>query len=246
MSYVKLVGVEMEGGWSNKLASCLIIGDESVKIDDSENSLPCWKHYGERKSPPLKPGEIEEWIRVHHPDASNAFCGLHVHVSFQDRQTYERTIIHEFHDYFYREFERFQETLHPTDKLFMLRLKGEAPHGISCLKQCCVARFCQRIYRPYDQMQLKHKDDGQAALRRTGINWAYNTMDAETKQPRKTIEIRFLPMFKTPDETVRAVKKVIYLFNHWLSTQKIQRPRIKGSVTLIGGEPGQFTKEEAA
>lgn len=114
--FVKQVGVELEGGWTNP--SFDIGGDGSVNVKAN--------YVGEVASPALNPEEVAAWVLKHYPDAVNETCGIHVHVSLSRTLYYARVMEYEFQEYLLKRLEKWgtEKKVNPQHP-FWGRLRGE-------------------------------------------------------------------------------------------------------------------------
>jgi hypothetical protein len=214
---VKLVGIELEGGWHEK-PPCggAVIRDGSVRLDPSQdvinaaNAITAQQavlahytktrplHIGELPSQPMQVKDMDEWIVANYPSHVNATCGLHIHMSFKDlfhymvlmSSGYQASIV----DYLTRWAEA--EGLPPNHPIWE-RLAGRS-------------RYCQHLYIADAQARLERKayDQNVPVHRYTAINYSHGT--------HGTIECRLLPMFDTAAMALKALKEVLAITNAFL------------------------------
>lgn len=181
--YVNRVGIELEGGWNDPLEFALD-HDGSVNVAATHN--------GEIPSPPLKPRDIPKWMLEHYPDAVNATCGMHVHVSVNHQWHYARLMEREFLAHVKNYLTKWGTELairktHP----FWSRLAG---HN----------HYCRDEFRP--ESQISHRDKG--GERYTMLNYTWNRY--------RTVECRVLPGFAAPEIGISAVYAVVDAFEAYL------------------------------
>lgn len=149
MGRVKLIGVELEGGWNDLFDDVDITRDPSVQ---ALNTV----HLGEIQSPPLEYEPLIDWMEKHYPVAVNDHCGFHVHTSLKRTSDYSRLMDRGFYNYWLREVEKFAKAEYPDDHPFWPRFLGKN-------------RFCMRAFHPERQVALAGKED----IRRTLLNFPY-------------------------------------------------------------------------
>src|SRR3990167_7111359 len=79
---IKLVGIELEGGWDTLPRGIQPTQDTSVHVTAA--------HRGELPSPPMPLHMIEGWVKKYYPQVVDASCGMHIHMSFDTALTYQR------------------------------------------------------------------------------------------------------------------------------------------------------------
>ena len=207
---VKLIGVELEGGWLTMPPDRkLIINDGSVfQRGQMLPLLPAGKKLaamGEMPSPPMEPAEAFEWIEENYPQVVDNTCGLHVHMSFTRAGHYQQLMIPEFQATILTETEKWakQENIDPAHTLWP-RLQGRS-------------QYCKHDFWPDLQAQAHEKDfdKRRKGHRYTVLNYCYGR--------HKTLECRLLPMFATPEQAVRAVKNLLRVTNASLAATRPDR-----------------------
>ena len=204
--YINLVGIELEGGWEELFPAEPLHRDQSVQGPEVEEC----SHYGEIASHPMPRKEVSGWIRKHYPIASNAYCGLHIHVSLKNMANYAKLMDRRFYDYYLRElFVWGEKHKIPKDDMFWLRLVGDPASPFSRFAQ---SKFCPR---PQVMNAIKGPTD---EPRRAHINFCLAL--------KGTVEFRTLPMFTNVDLTVSAVKRVLDLMEEWLRNNNKNRKMV--------------------
>lgn len=204
MKFINLIGVEMEGGWDG-VQGIVPFADGTTLVDDQSLSGLESTHVGEAVSPALPFDQVLEWMAVHHPKYVNIKCGLHVHVSFKSPRFYLGITRRGFKRFFLDKIKEWAEGegLNPGHA-FWERWAGEN-------------KYCSKDFRPTRQMRrdAKHPPgEGNAPLfpqheRRTQWNFCYGV--------HGTAECRMLPMFNTPEQSIRAVAEVVHIVENYLT-----------------------------
>lgn len=149
MQHINYVGIELEGAWHEVSNTSLgrFHHDGSVNTDlcDCSDSYDT----GEISSIPLRLSEIDTFMEHCYPDHSDASCGLHVHLSFENEGDYARLTCPDFHKFFLKSWEDWG-TLHAPEPVgktntFWHRLRGKND-------------FCYRKFIPEEQWHLTDKD----------------------------------------------------------------------------------------
>jgi hypothetical protein len=192
---IHLVGVELEGGWKKTFPNTPFVRDVSVRGEEVEGC----PHYGELPSPPLTPFRIMEWIKEHYPDRSNAYCGMHVHVSLKDQRDYAKLMSRHFYDFYLKALEKWAKDRDIKDISFWDRLMG-APAGTH-------SRFTSSRFQPRLQVDALNKAIVDQE-RRTHINYCLTL--------KGTLEFRTLPMFEDPKVAVDGVKCILQIIETYL------------------------------
>lgn len=190
--YISKLGVELEGGWSREIGS-EIYGDGSVTID-----TPC-DYQGEIASRPSSLDEILSFIDINYPDHSNRTCGMHVHVSFNNKLTYMKMMEKTFYDdWFLPSMKTWGvENLTDPDHEFWKRLNGEN-------------HYCKKRFNPKHQCRsTDHYNDA----RYTQLNYCYARY--------KTMECRMFPIFGDKRTAISAVKCFHDTINNYIESDTI-------------------------
>ena len=117
MSVIKLVGIELEGGW-DEAPDAPIHGDGSVTASGEYDS-------GEISSPPLRREDVESFIVRNYPQNVNPSCGLHVHTSLKSVGRYQQLMSEDFFAHWKNQMRLWGER-YPVhrDSQFWQRLAG--------------------------------------------------------------------------------------------------------------------------
>lgn len=196
--YVNRVGIELEGGWFDPV-DFQLEHDGSVRVDADRS--------GEIPSPPLAPRAIPAWMREHYPDAVNASCGMHVHVSVKHQWHYARLMDREFLDFMKEALTAWGTRLAiRQDHPFWSRLRGEN-------------QYCTPEHHP--ELQIQHKDKG--GERYTMLNYVWGRY--------RTVECRVLPAFAACEIGISAVYAVVDAFEAFLRANcKSATPTLEGLI----------------
>lgn len=224
LRFVKLVGVEVEGGWKKPCRDQAIVQDVSVRATPGHEDAPEWAHFGELNSPPLELEKVKGWLSGHWPDAVNETCGFHSHVSVRDLECYSRMVSPQFRAFFKEKIKAWGEEMSrafgwikPDPGLgvhgheFWRRLMGVSVNS----------RFCKDRFSALDQMWKRAKDED----RRTMINYPY-TMHG-------TVECRLFPAFKTWEEGWEATKEWVDIVEEYLARPHTSKG-YSGVVKVVG------------
>lgn len=217
---IRLVGIELEGGWDKAPEGETIIKDGSVKFlpqirppslqpfDPSTvhdlfttERLPVPAYKGEIISRPITIEKIPRWVKHCYPKVVNESCGLHVHMSFYYNANYSRLMIPEFTPWIVGKVLAFAKAEElPRDHPQWDRVKKKNhPH-------------CAHLYLGEAQAKMTRKDyesRGKPHSRYTFVNYC----DSQ----HHTVEVRGLAMMETADQAIRAIMCVVTGTNEFLS-----------------------------
>lgn len=190
--FIHRVGIELEGGWNGGI-DFQLDHDGSVNVDAD--------NWGELPSPPIRPAEIEKWMMDHYPDACNATCGMHVHVSVNQSLHYARLMEKQFHEHLKKSLKAWGED--PSIKIrenhpFWERLAG-------------LNRFCLDKHIP--EAQIFHREKSETRYTQLNYTW----------ERYRTVECRILPMFKHVEIAILAVFAVVDAFETYLRVQEKEK-----------------------
>ena len=177
----------------------------TVKSDGSLNNFAS-PFVGEIASKPFKEfQDVEKFVSGFYPDEVNPSAGLHVHVLLSGATL---SLAHEkFVDTIYRGLEIWGRCYPCRNRAFWSRLKGENS-------------YCRKKYTP--RSQIVGGGD-----RYTGVNF-------DSFRKYGTVEIRVLPMFKSPDTAISAVEEILAITNAF--AEKVSRKTVVGSLDIkVGG-----------
>lgn len=236
---IKLVGIELEGGWDRNVPGEEVIRDGSVEFHppqfpptprdpvtgnrrplqpDQQALIDNWRQpraaIGEIVSKPLPVGQVAAWVRKCYPEHVNKTCGLHVHMSFEHKLNYSRLMTPDFTPYMVNAIREFghKESL-PDDHALWPRVnEPNHPH-------------CAHIYLGDKQAIVGVKD-----YRSRGKEYSRYTFLNYCEKFHKTIECRGLCMFTDAEQAVRAIMCVLDSTNAFLS--KIRRVERATSVSV--------------
>lgn len=192
---INKIGVELEGGWDHVPSGCQIEHDGSVRIPTT-SPMDTFRT-GEIPSPPKVPLAMWPWIKKYYPSRINNTCGMHVHMSFKTARWYAALMTEEFQNTMLEYLARWakEEKLPDTHPIWD-RLAGKN-------------RYCSLKFWPDKQAAQRNKSHNmdREGHRYTAINYCYG------KDNCGTVEVRVLPMFDTPEQAIRAVKRVLMITN---------------------------------
>lgn len=226
---VKLVGIELEGGWDapvpgetiHKDSSVVfppprILTDPTTGIRSVDPTCVYPKHdIGEIASQdPMPVEEVEPWMMRCYPQHVNGTCGLHVHMSFHHKLNYSRLVVPEYTQFMVEAVKSFciNEGL-PESHPQWSRV-NQPDH-----------RHCAHTFLGDKQIMMRKKDynsRGTEHSRYTFINYC----DGQYH----TIECRGLAMYDTPAQGVRAVMCVLNATNRFLSKMRQRERAVVASV----------------
>ena len=194
--HIALVGVELEGGW--KVApNHPMHTDVSVTVRGP--------YVGEVSSPPMPATEVLDWmVRPDiYPDYGNGSCGMHVHISTKDNNTFAWLMEKEFYKAFLQAMQKWgNEKRIPLTDPFWLRLNGKN-------------RYCRAEFKPMEQYRSLDRE-----LRRTQLNFCSYSQHG-------TMECRMFPLFSSPRLGRSAVKAYLTFIDDWLEnnmTEEVKDP----------------------
>lgn len=197
------VGVELEGGWRNRVFLDAEIHDD-ISVPPPEGYGP-GQHFGEIASEPLLPEKAEAWMVKHYPldippPADGKSCGLHFHISTHSDGDYNKLLSQTFYDSYLKHINlKVLDGMDPgtVDYIYLsMRLMGQN-------------RFARRLYAPSRQVWCKEKDSGRDAERRTLINYCHGL--------HGTVEFRLFPMFTEQRNAVLALRETLGMVNRFLA-----------------------------
>lgn len=188
---VVLLGVELEGGWKTPPVGCAIERDGSVFHDQPQRGY----HVGELPLGPFQLASLNSAMKKHYPDLVDDTCGMHVHMSFETVFHYNQLMVPEYQEtiiWYLQEWAK-QEGFDQNHFIWG-RLRGES-------------EYCQKKFWPDLQANQGGKDYDKV---RKGHRY---TIVHYPHKRKGTIEVRVLPMMKTVDQAIRAVREVVNITN---------------------------------
>lgn len=148
---------------------------------------------GELQSPPFADEDgLFSWIRENYPDRVNGTCGMHVHISLKNRTYYQRLMSSEFADRLHRRMEEWGDGMDITNRHFWSRQRGDN-------------QYCQRRFKADSQWAARTK----STERYTHLNYCWRL--------HGTLEYRALPMFKSREIGIAAIRVFLDCVEGWLS-----------------------------
>lgn len=225
---IRKVGIELEGGWVTLPPGTELVRDGSVSIEQeipqdlmnayrgattmaaqtkAHKAISAWQeahpapaHIGELPSPPMEPERIKDFLKKFYPSHVNATCGMHVHMSFNTKLTYQRLMVPEYQDAIVEYLTKWAEVTLPAEHGIFPRLAGTNV-------------FCRKNFWPDQQASAMKKEynRGAGVNRYTMIHYAHGT--------HGTIECRVLPMMENPELAYEAISEVLRITNAFILTQ---------------------------
>jgi hypothetical protein len=182
VTFINKVGLEIEGGWDgtpglSPFEDAVLFADGSIdgQTRDPNEGVLETTHVGEVISTPLARPEVEEWLKVHWPNATNRTCGYHIHVSLLSKKSYVLLTRKGFMLRLRKKFLALGEEVKlPSKHPFWKRMSGENT-------------FCQMHFDAGKQINIKVKRHNDRT-RYGFLNFAYNV--------HGTLELRGLPTFR--------------------------------------------------
>ena len=227
---IRLVGIELEGGWDAPVVGETIQRDGSVKFPTStvqpmaELRSPITSaslssisatialraqlglsgpvnNQPSTISQPLAIGQIAEWVTRCYPKYVNESCGLHVHMSFYSKINYSRLMCPEFTSWIVTRVKRWA-----TDE----KLPKHHPQWDRVLRRN--HPHAAHLYLGEGQVKMTRKDyesRGKPHSRYTFVNYC----DGQ----HHTVEVRGLSMPDTAEQAIRGIMAVVEGTNEFLS-----------------------------
>ena len=192
-SRIVLVGIELEGGYDRQIEHReWLTGDGSVHAEGSY-------YVGECVLPPRKLVDAIELVKENFPDHANDTCGMHIHLSFDNKISYGKLKTPEFYNYFLVRLEQWgsKNQIYAKSPFWKRLREGN--------------NYCQKGFNAERQLKATSKD----RARYYHLNYCYNF--GGMLMPRKTLEVRILPMFKKKTLAISAITEVVNIFNEWLN-----------------------------
>ena len=210
---IKLLGVELEGGWDTVPPGVGLAHDSSVFKNMRVDNI----NYGELPIGPIQPAALPRFIKKYYPDHVNFTCGLHVHMSFENIKHYYWLMAQEFQVTMVSYLVKWAtKEGFPDDHYIWKRLSGKV-------------KFCQQRFMPDDQYQIKRKDYLPEAMvnRYTAVNYCGRL---------NTIEVRVLPMMDTAEQAIRGVREIIDITNASLLLLGEKEKPVVGKLEMSNGD----------
>lgn len=225
---VRLIGVELEGGWNKLPKGVKLTHDGSVQIEIPYLAREYYAAHsrwaadyegptavGELVSAPMPVGDLEKWMRQSYPPFHNSSCGMHLHMSFRAARLYERLMEPSYQSTIFKEVAKWAKGKIPSDHHLWERLKGEN-------------RYCKRDWYADAQAAATSKSRIVGGDRYTAINYCLSL--------HSTIECRLLPMMPTVDLAIGALQEVLRITNAYLYAGHQAEESTEGAVELAAGE----------
>jgi hypothetical protein len=185
VNIIKLVGLEVEGGWNGKpfvppFEALALTYDHSIDgtTMPTDKRLVC-QHIGEAISPPIEVDKVADWIEKYWPQHTNITCGYHIHLSFHSPLHYMLLTKKSYAIRLKKAMENLaRERNLPPEHYIWHRLSGRNP-------------FCNMDFDSAGQMSVTQKRVGMR-VRYGFLNFALNI--------HGTMEFRALPTFDNTDD----------------------------------------------
>lgn len=230
------IGVEIEGGWKVIPAGVELQRDGSVfKNAGDEGGFRRRTNpeifFGELNTGIIEPGALKVGLKRLYPDMIDDSCGLHVHMSFPTLFIYNLLMSHaEYQESIIKYLWSWAEDEGlPKDHSLFSRLAGQSI-------------YCQKKWWPDEQVVYAGKDHDQKRIghRYTMIHFCWRG------GRQRTVECRLLPMMLTPDQSSRAVQRILDITN--ASIVKLAKMHkfapLEGNITLCPNEEYKETITE--
>lgn len=190
---VKLIGVELEGGWIKLPPGVALEHDGSVfqgRIPPGVN------HIGELPIGPVNPEAIGKLLKGNYPPKINSTCGMHVHMSFEKLFYYHLLMVPEYQETILHYLTQWAHEMElPENHSIWARLRGES-------------RFCQKKFWPDAQAGTKQKGHNQNTP-----GHRYTVIHYCGRNAVPTIECRVLPMLAKSTHALQAIQRVVDITN---------------------------------
>lgn len=186
------VGVEIEGRWLDVSATERLARREGMGTC-GDGSIR--NGFTEARSMEIqtRPGSVVEQLRqlsAFYPDESDASCGMHVHVSFQDKGSFTQLCTSEFLEYFANRWEEWGLANGlPQNAEFFKRLRGDNDY--------CIPNDDDDLATPWQADR-------------------YRQLNFTAWDEHKTLECRLLPMFRSARLAYSALVELINIYEDWL------------------------------
>ncbi len=220
------VGIEVEGGWTQRGVRSKVVPDGSV-FEHGRRLPPTVTQevlangfiYGEIASEPREVikgsnTDFRVWMAKYYPQIVDETCGMHVHVSFPNPLLYGRCMD-----------PRFPATIVASIGQWANEegLSGDHPLWPRLQNQ---NRYCKHDFDAENQITPTGKDYDQTRLgnRYTVVNYCYGRTT--------TWECRLLPMMATVEQGIRAVERVIDTTNAFLVATAKRETKHRGVVGI--------------
>jgi hypothetical protein len=216
LKYIDKIGIEIEGGWSERRDD--LIPEGSLR----EADFPDCACYGEIISAPLdSENQAITFVRENWPDGTAERCGYHVHFSFKNISFYSLCISRDFYNKFLIAMDEWGKRS-CKNPLFWKRLSGDN-------------RFCRKEFIPERQI---HNTKKGIDLRYTHWNYCYAF--------HKTIECRLFPTFQDAETAVSGLKALISFVEGYLESipEKDKEYDFVVRESVIDDEPKDKAYEE--
>lgn len=220
MSYINLIGVELEGGWGRNEAPPF--SDGTILIDDQSLRNPLvhhktgerlW-HYGEAVSKPLPLDDAAAWLLSHYPQGWDEWCSIHFHASLKHLKYYALLASQAYWDFFLKDMEAWgKEERIGADHIFWHRWAGRN-------------KYCTRAFRPLSQIMRTTKGGpAERYLRRTMLNFPFAM--------HGTIENRLFPVFDDPRISDSGLRRWVKGMEDFIEAHVGRRvPDIRAEISL--------------
>lgn len=194
--FIKLAGVEMEGGWDERMPS---IDSRFEMGSDGSIDEGLAEYIGELRTKPLKPQALLAAVPVFYPEHVNSTCGLHLHMSFRSAASYAALCDDEFWPGLKAELKEWGTRYGVKNANFWSRLDGGNTY---CNNDTdAVARSRMTV------------DTRRASSRYAPVNYCWSM--------HKTVEVRVLPMFKQSETAVAALATVMNFTEKWVHNIRV-------------------------
>ncbi len=194
--FISEVGVELEGGF-DAIRDMLKHDNIHISDDPSVHTVSMYKGEIINKSDNLE--KLCDWIEKYYPSEVNKSCGFHIHISFKNREDFDKLATPEFYEYFLMHIGRWGiENYIPEDE-FWDRYFGKNT-------------YCKRVFMAHNQ-----RSGGKCQTKYTHLNYAI--------WMHGTLENRLFPMFQNKNLSIHALCFYVALVEKYLA--KINKLKIE-------------------
>lgn len=218
---IAAASVELEGGFSSKLTYELSDAGIPVRHDGSVGRFTDRCPYrGEISNSPASIDGVLNFIHKYYPTEVNDTCGMHLHVSFDNKLDYMRLMTKTFYSYFLKEIEAWAKAEGiPENDRFWSRFRGDV-------------HYTGRVWAPELQL-LGHDLPNGEGSRYAILNFCWGK--------HGTLECRLMPMFEDKERSKRAIKAIVDIYEKYLTTHKPREPNYK--IDVVDDSPEVLTEE---
>lgn len=217
MNIIKLVGLEVEGGWDGKpfvppFPDLTLVADHSIDGHTLTADVPLGcTHVGEAISKPIPVDEVADWLTKYWPHHTNLTCGYHIHLSFVKPLYYMLLTKKAYAIRLKKSMEYLgRERGLPPNHYLWGRLTGTNP-------------FCMMDFDSSSQMDVKEK--------RVGMRVRYGFLNFALKL-HGTMEFRALPTFDNVDDARAFTFHFFNITEDFIKEEVAQLSNLRRSISM--------------